>query len=60
MPRIQKFGSACCTVWGELDFLEDPFSRIFDKSAMVTRLYLRVTNVQVCKSVKKAIDASVA
>ena len=60
IPHIQKLGSACCTIWGELDFLEDPFSRIFDNSAMVPRLYLRVTNVQVWESVQKAVEVSVA
>jgi hypothetical protein len=42
---IQESGSVSCIISGQLEFLEDPFSRIFDTYAMVPRVYLRVTNV---------------
>src|SRR5262245_19573199 len=35
LPQIYKLGAVCATIYGELDFLDDPFSRLFDKAVMV-------------------------
>ena len=46
LPRIHQRGAVCATIRGELEFVPDPFSRLFDRTIMVPRLLVKVTEVQ--------------
>jgi hypothetical protein len=59
---INDFGAVCATLHGELEFIPDPFSRLFDNSIMVPRLYLLVTGLEDCrpKSINMETSAAVS
>jgi hypothetical protein len=57
---INDFGAVCATLHGELEFIPDPFSRLFDNSVMVPRLYLRVTGLEACGPKSINIETSAA
>jgi len=46
LPHMHAKGSVCATVHGDLDFVPDPFSSLFEQSVMVPRLYLKVTEIE--------------
>ena len=58
---IQEQGTFCATVHGQLDFLPDPFSRLFDNTEMVPKIFLRVTALDPCQpAIKVNPEVSVA
>lgn len=59
---IYDFGAVCATIQGELEFIPDPFSRLFDNTVMVPRLYVRVTGLEAthAKQVNLATSAAVS
>lgn len=60
LARIARAGGACATIAGELEFVPDPFSRLFDCAVMVPKLLLRVTDLEQCESNIEALETSVA
>ena len=60
LQHLQTQGALCATVRGELDFVPNPFSRLFDQAVMVPRLYLRLTHFQPVKPTGAIPEASVA
>jgi hypothetical protein len=60
LPQIHNLGAVCATIYGELDFLDDPFSRLFDRAVMVPRLYLRVTDLTPHELIPANLETSVA
>jgi hypothetical protein len=60
ISQLQEVGAVCAVIFGELDFLDDPFSRLFDTYERVPRLYLRVTELHPCELPVEKLEASVA
>ena len=60
LAPIQQRGGVCATMSGELEFVPDPFSRLFDRAVMVPRLLLRVTELKQCEPAPVTLEASVA
>ncbi|KPJ49487.1 MAG: hypothetical protein AMJ38_03260, partial [Dehalococcoidia bacterium DG_22] len=60
VQELQTKGAVCSTVRGELEFVPDPFSRLFDPAVMVPRLYLRATELQPVEPTGAVPEASVA
>jgi hypothetical protein len=61
LAPMQEHGAIRAIISGELDFLDDPISRLFDASERVPRLYLRVTDLNLCEAtLPRTLDASVA
>jgi hypothetical protein len=60
LPVICDRGAICATVYGEIDFIPDPFSRLFNRSEMVPKLYLRATRFERCEPLRRKLEASVA
>lgn len=60
LQNLQKNGAVCATVRGELEFVPDPFSRLFDRSLKVPRLYLRLIDFQPVEPTGVVPEASVA
>ena len=56
LRQIRNHGAAPATVRGELEFVPDPFSRLFDNAVMIPRLLLKVTNVEVEPTPKRSVD----
>jgi len=56
--KVNAIGVAAA--WPLSYFFEDPFARVFDNSAMVPRLYLRVTKLELHEPVAKDVEASIA
>jgi hypothetical protein len=60
LAEIRQRGAACATLKGELEFMPDPFSRLFDQSVMVPRLLVRVTELEACPPTSANLETSVA
>src|SRR5882724_328730 len=60
LAGAQDRGGLMASLHGELDFLPDPFSRLFDHSVMVPRLYLRITGMKRSEPSSITPQASVA
>jgi TIR domain len=58
--EILQRGAACATLKGELEFMPDPFSRLFDRSVMVPRLLVMVTELEACPPTSVKLETSVA
>lgn len=59
--RMRELGAVRATISGELDFVADPISRLFDAYERVPRVYLRVTDLQPCETPpNRPLSASVA
>jgi hypothetical protein len=60
LAEMRQRGAACATLSGELEFMPDPFSRLFDRSVMVPRLLMRVTELKPCPPTSVKLETSVA
>jgi hypothetical protein len=60
LAPIQQHGAICATIRGELEFLPDPFSRLFDRTVMVPKVLVRVTELQQCEPSSVQLESSVA
>ena len=45
LPTIHQNGAICATVGGEIEFVPDPVSRLFDQVPMVPKVLVRVTSL---------------
>lgn len=54
LASISKLGAVRAKIQGELAFVPDPFTRLFDNAVMVPRLYLRATRID--SSEPRAVD----
>ena len=60
LAELRDKGSVCARIHGELDFVPDLFSALFDRSVMVPRLYLRVTDLEVCEPTVVQPESTIA
>lgn len=60
LAPIHRSGAIGATIRGELEFVPDPFSRLFDNSIMVPRLLVRVTSLELSDLPPADLEASVA
>lgn len=60
LAAIQKRGAVCVTIHGDLEFIPDPFSRLFDRAVMVPRLLLKVSDIAECEPKAVSLETSVA
>jgi hypothetical protein len=57
---IQQYGAVQATIKGELEFVPDPFSRLFDRAVMVPKLLIRVTEMVQFEPASVQLENSVA
>ena len=58
---MREQGAVRADISGELDFVDDPISRVFDTYERVPRVYVRVTNLRLCEPTPpRSLSASVA
>ena len=60
LAPIQRHGAVCATISGELEFVPDPFSRLFDRAVMVPKVLIRVTGLAQCEPSRVQLETSVA
>jgi TIR domain len=59
-PLMRDRGSASATITGQICFLDDPISRVFDRYAGVPKVYLKVSEIELCDYEHVELGASVA
>jgi hypothetical protein len=58
---VREQGAIRADIFGEIAFLDDPVSRVFDAYAKVPKVYLRVTSLRMCEpGPMRPLNASVA
>jgi len=60
VPAIERYGAVCATIRGELEFVPDPFTRLFDRTVMVPKLLIRVLDLKRCESSRVQLETSIA
>lgn len=60
LPYIHQFGAVCATVRGEIEFVPDPFTRLFNRSVRVPKVLLKVREVTSVMRPEKRLENSVA
>jgi hypothetical protein len=60
LSPIHQFGAVSATIRGELEFLPDPFSRLFDRAVMVPKVLIRVTDIDQYEPPGVKLENSVA
>lgn len=60
LGQIHHRGAVCLILTGDLEFVPDPFSRLFDHAVMVPRLLLRVTALEHAEPTAVSLETSVA
>jgi len=45
LSAINTYGAVCATINGEVEFVPDPFSRLFDRAVRVPKVLIRVTDI---------------
>jgi len=60
LDPLRLRGAARASITGELEYIQAPFSRLFDATRMVRRLLLRVTGLEFCEPVPVTLETSVA
>jgi hypothetical protein len=60
LAPIQKFGAVRATITGELEFVPDPLSRLFDRAVMVPKVLIKVTKIERGETSSSELESSVA
>lgn len=60
LPAIHQNGAVCATVHGEIEFVPDPISRVFDQVPLVPKVLVRVTGMDHGKPKPIEMEGSVA
>jgi hypothetical protein len=60
LPMIQQHGFVCTNIYGKINILADPFSRLFDRSERVQKMVLQVTDFDSCEALNLHPEVSVA
>ncbi|HWJ35342.1 MAG TPA: toll/interleukin-1 receptor domain-containing protein [Steroidobacteraceae bacterium] len=58
--ELENQGALCVSIRGELEFVPDPFSRLYDQAVLVPKLYLRVTDIERAEPAGASPEVSVA
>jgi hypothetical protein len=60
LPAIHQHGAICATVHGEIEFVPDPVSRLFDQVPRVPKVLVRVTGIDQGNPKPIELEGSVA
>ena len=60
LGALHDEGHVCARIRGELDFVPDLFTALFDRSVRVPRLYVRVTGIEACEPTVVQPESTIA